>query len=203
MDAQLKEIIETIKSEGVQSAEKQAAQIVSEAEERGKSIVADAEKRAADIVRQARQEAEQTERTGRESLAQAGRDLVLNVEARLGRLFERVVQQTARESYDAQVLQRAIVKLVETWQQSGGGDITVQVGSDAAAEVEKALHARLGDQFTAGVTIVPVDGIDAGFRVSEKDGNAYYDFTAAGIAEILGEFVNPRLSEILREAVKE
>ena len=203
MDAQLKEIIEKIKSEGVQSAEKQAAEIVSEAEERAKTIVADAEKRASEIVRDARQEAERNERTGKENLAQAGRDLVLNVEAKLSRLFNRVVHETTKEAYNADVLQDAIVKLVAAWQESGAGEVSVQIGSATAKEVEASLRARLGERLNSGVTIVPVDGIDAGFRVSEKDGNAYYDFTAAGIAEILVQFVNPRLGEILRDAVKE
>lgn len=203
MDAQLKEIIETIKSEGVESAEKQASEIVSQAEERARQIVEEAEKRAAEITRTARQEAERAERTGKENLTQAGRDLVLNVQSRLGKLFERVVQQTTREAYNAEVLQNAIVKLVESWRESESTDIAVQLGADGAKDVEKALQAKLGEALKSGVTIVPVEGIDAGFRVSEKDGNAYYDFTAKGIAEVLAEFVNPRLSEVLREAATE
>jgi V/A-type H+/Na+-transporting ATPase subunit E len=201
MDAQLKEIIDTIQSEGVQAAEKQAARIVSEAEERAAQIINDAEKRASDIVRSAQSDAERAERTGKENLAQAGRDLVLNVETRLKRLFQRVVEQTTRQAYTPEVLQNAIVALVQSGTESA--DLAVQIGAQSAADVEKALYAKLGQSLKEGVTITPVDGIDAGFRISEKDGNAYYDFTASGIAELLGVYLNPRLAEILRDAAKD
>jgi V/A-type H+-transporting ATPase subunit E len=34
-----------------------------------------------------------------------------------------------------------------------------------------------------------------------KDGSAYYNFTSEGIAEILGEYVNPSLGELIQRAV--
>ncbi len=201
MDAQLKEIIETIQSEGVQSAEKKASAIVSSAEERAAQIIKDAEKRAQDIVRAAQGEAERMERTGKENLKQAGRDLILNVETRLKRLFTKVIDQTTREAYSAGVVEKAIVAMVGS--QSESSDLSVQIDAGVANEVEQALRARLGDAMKAGLTITPVEGMDAGFRVSHKDGNAYVDFTAAGIAEVLGAFLNPRLAELLREAAAE
>jgi len=39
--------------------------------------------------------------------------------------------------------------------------------------------------------------------VAEKNGAAYYDFSAATVAELFAKHLNSRLSEIVREAVKE
>ena len=41
MDAQLQELLETIKTEGVQTAEKQAEQILASAEEKAREIILD------------------------------------------------------------------------------------------------------------------------------------------------------------------
>jgi V/A-type H+-transporting ATPase subunit E len=40
--------------------------------------------------------------------------------------------------------------------------------------------------------------VQAGFRISTKDGSAYYDFSDEGIAEMLSAFVSPRLAELLQ-----
>jgi V/A-type H+-transporting ATPase subunit E len=45
--------------------------------------------------------------------------------------------------------------------------------------------------------------LDAGFRISNKDGSAYYDFSAESVAELFSAYLNPRLAETLKNAVKE
>ncbi len=42
-----------------------------------------------------------------------------------------------------------------------------------------------------------------GFRVAEKDGHAYYDFSAASIAESLALFLNPAMAGIVADALKQ
>jgi len=47
----------------------------------------------------------------------------------------------------------------------------------------------------------PFPELQAGFRIAMKDGSAYYNFSDQGIAEIMAEYMNPRIAEIVREAV--
>jgi len=42
-----------------------------------------------------------------------------------------------------------------------------------------------------------------GFRVSEKDGHAYYDFSAASIAASLALFLNPVMAAIVADALRQ
>jgi len=42
-----------------------------------------------------------------------------------------------------------------------------------------------------------------GFRVAEKNGQAYYDFSAESIAENLAIFLNPAMARIVAEALKQ
>ena len=71
MDTQLKELIETIKAEGVQSAEKQAEQIVAAAEEKAQEITSDARQQAAGIVEEAKADRARQEAAGTEAVKQA------------------------------------------------------------------------------------------------------------------------------------
>ena len=112
MDAQLQELIETIKTEGVQTAEKQADQIVASAEEKALQIIADAEKRARGLIEDARAEQAKLDQSGRESLKQAGRDLILGVQAKLTAMFKAVVNAAAGEAIAADILENTMVTVV-------------------------------------------------------------------------------------------
>jgi V/A-type H+-transporting ATPase subunit E len=54
-----------------------------------------------------------------------------------------------------------------------------------------------------GIELKPFPELQAGFRIAMKDGSAYYNFSDQGIAEILAEYMNPRIAEIVQEAVEE
>jgi V/A-type H+-transporting ATPase subunit E len=202
MDVQLKELIERIKSEGVENAEQQAEQIVNEAEERAKKIVSDAEKEADAIRKEAEEEARKREATGRETLKQAGRDILLSTQKRLQELFDRIITRETGETMKGEYLQQLIGKAVEQLE-SDVADLSILVDEKELGNIEKGLHSKLSEELASGMEIKPLPGVEAGFRVSYKDGSAYYNFTSEGIAEILAGYLNPRLAEILKEAAAE
>ncbi len=203
MDAQLKEIIETIKQEGVASAEKQSSEIVSQAEERAKDIVRDAEQKAKKIVDDARNEAARLEQNGKEAIRQSGRDLILSLHSRITAIFDAVVKREVAASYSEDVVAQAIVKLIEQWGETRSDDLTVLLPKEQLDGVKAALETRLKEDLRSGITIRPQDDLDAGFHIAEREGSVYYDFSSDGIAAVLAEYLNPQLSEIIRNAAKE
>lgn len=202
MDVQLKELIDRIKSEGIKNAEQQAETIIDEAEKKAQRIVADAEKEADSIRQKADGDARKMEHTGRESLKQAGRDLIISLQQRLQTLFDEVVYTQTAENLKSDFLQKLIVQLVDKWDEDVK-DLELLVSEDELKKLEKGLRDKLSAQLSKGMEIKPLPNIDAGFKVSYKDGSAYYNFSAEGVAEIISEFLNPRLAEALKEAVKE
>ncbi len=203
MDAQLKEIIDTIKQEGVASAEKQSSEIVSQAEERAKDIVRDAEQRAKQIVQDARNEAARLEQNGKEAIRQSGRDLILSLQSRIISVLDEVIKREVSSSYSEDVVAEAITKLIEQWGAKGSDDITVLLPKQQLDAVQAALQKKLQEHLRSGVTIRPHADLDAGFHVAEREGSVYYDFSADGIATVLAEYLNPQLGEIIRNAAKE
>ena len=203
MDAQLNEIIETIKSEGVESAERQAAEIKKKAEEDADKTVKDAEKRAREIVDDARAEAQKLEQSGKQALTQAGRDLILNLQNRITTLFDAVVEKAAGEAYSADVVSEAVVALIKAWPEQKTSELNVLLPESQRDKVESQLRSKLADEIKAGLEIKPVQGIDAGFRISVKDGSVYYDFSSEGVAEVLSAYLNPRLQEAIKQAAEQ
>ena len=198
MDVQLQELINKIREEGVQSAEEQAAEIIAKAEERAKGIISMAEERAGEITAVAAEEAKRIERTGKDALAQAGRDLLLNVERRLEALFTTVTAEAVADTLSGGILEGAVLKAVEGM--SGSAKLDILLPSRDLREVETALRERLSEKLRSGYEVRPFDGITAGFRISEKDGSSYWDFSAEGIALVLSELLNPRFAELLKNA---
>lgn len=203
MDAQLQELLESIKKEGIDTAKQEADRIVEDARKEAAQIVADAEAQSKGIVDKAKAEAARLEATAKDAIRQSGRDLILSLESQLGQIFDRIVRETVSASYDEKVLQDAIVGIVSAFPKAEAEDLQVMLSEEDLKKVESSLRGRLGQVIASGVEINVSGGMDNGFRLSEKDGQAYYDFSAEGIAEALSAYVNPRLASLIRGEEKE
>jgi len=201
MEVQLKELIEKIKNDGVKDAEQKAAEIIKSADAKAEDIVAKARKEAALIVARAKEDALKSEQSGRESLKQAGRDLVLNLQSRITDLFNLIIKNEVAGAMDDKVLAETIVKLISSWK-GDISDLQVLLSEKDYKNVENVLRSKLADQIKKGFEVKASSRLDAGFLVSVKDGSAYHNFSAEGIAEVLSEYLNPRISALLHEGIK-
>ncbi len=198
MEVQLSELIAKIKSEGLKTADEEAAAIIREATHKADEIRAAAHKESSRIIADAKQETERLEQSAREAIRQAGRNLILSLKDQIASLFNIVLQQSVEESLSPQVLEEAIVSLIQAWNPDSLPEVQVLLSPEDLQKVEKHLVSKLAAELKKGVEIKPFPEMSAGFRVSMKDGSAYYNFSDQGIAEIIGEYLNPRLTEILK-----
>ena len=202
MDTQVKELIETIKADGVEAAEKQAQQIIAAAEERAQQIVEDANKKADSVRSEAENDRKRQEAAGMEAIRQAGRDLMLGLQSEITALFKVAVSEQTREAMSGAALQKAIETVISAWAGNDDREISVLLPEQQHKELEGALRASLGGKLAAGAEVLPSAALKNGFRVATKGGEVYYDFSADAIAEALSAFLAPRLAEALREAAK-
>lgn len=198
MDVQLKELIETIKKEGVESAEEKAAEIIKAAEKKSAEMVERAQKDSERILAKAKEEAERAEQSGQDALKQAGRDLLLNLRASITRIFDSLIKQEAGQALHGKVLEEAVVALMKSWNGEELGKLEVHLPSNDLDALESSLRSRLADEMKKGMEIKTSPESKAGFLITEKGGNAYYDFSAEGIAEVLSDYLSPRLGELIR-----
>ena len=203
MDVQLQELINKIKSEGVASAEKQAAAIADDAKRKAEAIVSDAEGKAKAIIDAAKQKEEQTVRSGKDALAHAGRDLILNLRSSIISLFDMILEEETGAALSGKALESAVAAIISSWSTEAAGKVDVLLPEKELAALEGSLKKKLAGKLAEGIEIKPAAGLSAGFRISVKDGSAYYDFTPAEIAAVLSQYLNPRLAQTLQQAAAE
>ncbi len=201
MNIQLKELIDKIKQEGVGEAEAKSRQIIADAEKQAADIVARARKESDEMVSRAKSQAVQLENDGKEALKQASRDLLLSVKAALTDLLDAIIKNKVSESLSGDVVKEIVPVIVREWVKKGTDDISVLISEKDGEKLAGGLMAALAAEMKKGVVIKPHAGIKAGFRIAEKDGSAYYDFTDEGIAENIIQHVNPVLADIIKKSV--
>ena len=200
MDVQLQELIDRIKSEGIASAEKRAALIVDDALKNAGAIVKEAEAKAQGIIEAAQKKEEQMIRSGKDAISQAGRDLILNLQTQVTSLFNSVITSEAAGVLTGDTLESAVTAIISSWSTESSGKVDVLLSKKDLEALEAGLRKKLSDKLAGGIEIKPAADLEAGFRISVKDGSAYYDFTPSEIAAVLAQYLNPRLAETLKAA---
>ncbi|MDR1507537.1 MAG: V-type ATP synthase subunit E [Treponema sp.] len=202
MDIQLHELIEKIKKDGINSASEEASLLKAQAEAEAKRIVDAAKKEAETILARAKTDAERTEKAGVAAVGQASRNLVLEFRSKIQGLLDAITVKEAAASFDETTLKNVIPEIIKNWA-SKGDDLTVLLSGGDLKNVESFLREKLSGELKKGIEFRPDRGVQAGFRIANKDGSAYYDFSAKAVAELLSAYLNPRLAETLKSAVKE
>ena len=197
MDVQLKELIEKIKTDGVKNAEDKAAEIISNAEIISSEIVENAKKVASEIQETASSEAVKSEAAGREALKHAGRDLILDIREQIGKIFTDLLKEGTAESLSGKALSEGIASIIKNWS-SEIEDLSVLVSDSQFTSIEKELKSKLSEEIKKGLEVKPFKGATAGFRVSEKDGKAFFDFTDEVLADFLARYLNASLAETIK-----
>ncbi|MFH0975094.1 MAG: V-type ATP synthase subunit E [Spirochaetota bacterium] len=199
MEIQLNELITKIKKDGIDEAEKKAAEIIDNAEKEASEIIKNAKKEASEIISNAKKEQQHFENTGREALKQAGRDLILSIREKLILMFDSIIKQEVSGALTDGVTAEILPVIIKNWTDNGK-DIEVFLSKEDRVKLEESLFNKLAAELKNNVTVKAHPEVKAGFRVTEKDGDLYYDFTDSAIAENLVRYLNPVLTDIIKKA---
>lgn len=203
MDIHLQELIDKIKRDGVESASEEAALLKSQAQGEARGIIDAAKKEAEEILSRAKTDAERFEKAGAAALDQASRNLVLAFKAEIETLLDRIISRETTAAYGEDVLKAALPEILKAWSSKGGdAAFNVLLSEGDAAKLQSWFGSKLAGELKGGVELKSDRNLGAGFRIANKDGSAYYDFSAESVAELLSAYLNPRLTEILKDAVK-
>jgi V/A-type H+/Na+-transporting ATPase subunit E len=202
MEIQLQELLETIKRDGVQTARAEADAVLADANARKKAILDEADREAQGIIAKARAEAARSEESGKAALAQASRDLLLSFRDQLQALLDAVIRTDTLKAFTPEVLAEAIPAVLKGLVAEGAEDPVVLLPPALLARLDAHFLSRLTAELKKGVALKPSADLDAGFRVSEKAGAAYYDFSAEAVAALLSRHLNAKLTQIVKNAAQ-
>lgn len=201
MEIQLRELIDQIKKEGVEAAEIKADAVLSSAKTEAEKIVAEAKREADKILQDAKRENERMVKSGEDAIKQAGRNLLISFRESVTRELDSILNENVEAVYSKDAMAQLIIKAVECWaEKPDGDDLSVILNSETLKALEGTVVAGLKDKMKNGVTLKASDNLDSGFRVSTKDGNAYYDYSKESVVEMLSKYLSPKVSDLLKEA---
>lgn len=201
MEVQLQELIEQIKKEGVAAAEAEAATIIDTAKAEAEKILSDAKAEAEKLMASAKAENDRMTKSSEDAIRQAGRNLLISFRESVARELETITAQNVGAVYSSDALAGLIVSVVESFADKPDADgITVLLNTEDLKKLEESLLVALKEKMLKGITLKANDNFDGGFRIAVKDGNAYYDFSAEAVVDMISNYLNPRVTELLKEA---
>jgi V/A-type H+-transporting ATPase subunit E len=202
MDIQLQELIDKIKKDGIESASEEALRLKTQAEEEAKRILDAARREAEGIIAAGRADAERSEKAGVTALEQASRNLFLAFKKEIEALLDRIVARETSAAYTGDLIKGVLPDILKNWAAKGSDALDVLLPEKDCKSLEDFFNTKLAGELKKGVELKTGRSLSAGFRIAEKDGSAYYDFSAESVAELLSAYLNPRLAEILKNTAK-
>ena len=203
MEVQLQELIDKIKKDGIESASEEAARLKRDAEAEAGRIVASAQKEAAEIVSRGKADAERSEKAGIAALEQASRNLVLAFKGEIETLLDKLVAQGISAAYDGDTLKKVLPELLKAWvSKSGTNSLDLLLNEGDLGKLKAWAQGALSAELQKGLDLKNDRNLGAGFKIANKDGSAYYDFSAESVAELLSAYLNPHLAGILKASAQ-
>ena len=201
MEIQLQELIDQIKKDGVDVAEKEATNIIVLAKEQADKIIADAKEQATKLLENAKSEIEKMTKSSEDSIRQAGRNLLISFRESVNRQLQAIVGESVSVVYSSDEFAKIIISAVESWAKKPDvSDIAVILSKDDLEALESVLLKAIKDKMIKGVTLKTSDNLDGGFRIAVNGGGAYYDYSAESVVDMLSNYLSPKVVALLKEA---
>ncbi|HOX12322.1 MAG TPA: V-type ATP synthase subunit E [Spirochaetia bacterium] len=202
MDIRLQELLDKIRKDGIEAAQTDAAKVLAEAEERRRAVLAEADREAKALLAKAKADADRFEEAGKAALEQAARNLVISFRTEIEAVLAAIVRTDTEKALSGPVLEAAIPAVLAAWKDKGTDDLAVLLPPAELSKLEASFRKKLESELKKGLELRPFPGIKAGFRIAEKGGAAYYDFSADSLAEMISQYLNARLGQIAAAAIR-
>jgi V/A-type H+-transporting ATPase subunit E len=199
MAEEIKELIEKIRSEGVRAGEDKAKAIELDAVKKARQIINDADAEAKRILSEARGAILRTEESSRSSLKQAARDCIIGLKKEMLAALNKITLHHVHKTLTAEETGKLITHLLKECGAKEKGDIIVTLKKEDADKLAGAFVSELSGELKKGLVLKPSEDIRAGFTISYDHGKSYYDFTDKALAEYIGSYIRPKLSDILKD----
>lgn len=180
MELQIQDLVSSIKKDGIDSAQTQAAAILDDAKKQAEAILASAKSEAAKMEENAKNEIEIFKNNAQLSAEQAKRDAVLAFRQEVQAEFEKILAHDVGKALDPKVMATLIRAALN------GEDLAAYAAE--VNEVTDQLKQELAQEIKGGLEIRPTKKVQGGFRLASKDGSGYFDCSDEEISKMLMPF---------------
>lgn len=193
-DKTLDKLIATLKSEAIDTADKESQKILEETHLQAQKILKGAEEKRERILMDAEKEAQATISKGESALRQAARDLNVTVQNDLLKLFGAVLEREVHGAFTPGLIKSAIVKVIE----NVGSEVELKLPADLEQELADYIHRHL--QTSDGlVSITKDDNMLNGLSIVKTDQGWSYHISPEEVAELLNNHLSGKWANILKK----
>ncbi|MFA5088856.1 MAG: hypothetical protein WC552_07465 [Candidatus Omnitrophota bacterium] len=202
MGQQVQDLINKIKTEGVQQAEQKAQEITALANKKAEQIISEAQEKGRRVISEAQAEAQKTKEATHAALKQAARDMLLTLREEINKTLQRIVSQETRSSLSPENLSGIIAGAVKSYltQEAGEVDIRVAVNDQDLQKFKDGFIKKLQEEIKKPIQFQS-DEIEKGFSISFDGGKSCFDFTDSSLVKFLSGYLNAEMTSLLEETV--
>ena len=201
MSQQIQELIDKIKSEGIQIAEKKTQELEARAQSHAKEIVEQARQQADQLIREAKQEAQKIKETTQIALKHASRDMLLSLRREIEQTLNRIIAMNVSDTMTPENLTTIISALIKDHLNQNVSDNSIQVSlsSTDLERLKESFIAKLKEEIKQPIEFQSSENVTKGFTISFDNGKSCFEFTEMSLAEFLSAYLNRELASLLKE----
>ncbi|MFC1592766.1 hypothetical protein ACFL4C_02000 [Candidatus Omnitrophota bacterium] len=203
MEMQLNSLIEKIKKDGIEEANKKSQEVIQQAEERKKAILKQAEDKAASIIKSAESQAVKLQNNSHKAITQSVRDAVLSLKEEIKNIFEGILKKEVQHSLCDELIKELVIRIADTWLKDKDAGLEISFSAQDKKRLEALIISGIKKELSAGITFKASPRINKGLYIGIKDENFHYDFTDEAILEIIKEHLRPFIVKIIESDKKE
>jgi len=204
MTEQVQELINKIKTEGIQEAQSKAQEMEAAAQKKADDIIASAEQKALQLMSDAKAHQERLQDATQKALQQAARDMLLKLRQEICASLTRVADREVRQALSTDKLAALIEKAIKGYAKGNQAeDIVVLLGEKDYKALKDSLLAQLKESVKQEVNVRQSNHVSSGFTISFDEGRSSYEFTDETLVDFLSRSVNEDVAALLNEAVKQ
>ena len=201
MENKLQELTKKLYDEGLSKGRKEAEILLADANAKAKKIVAEAEAEAERIRKKAQSDAEDLRKNTLTELSLAGKQVIGAIKADVQDLIvtKAIDESVKTASLDPKFVEEMLVAVAKNWSGSSTEKISLQamLPKEMEEKLGKALKQSVQAALGSEMEITFSDGVKSGFKIGPKQGGYYISFTDDSFNALLGEYLRPKVSEML------
>ncbi len=201
MENKLQELTRKLYDEGLSKGRKEADTLLAEANTKAKKIVAEAEAEAARIRKKAQSDAEDLRKNTLTELKLAGKQVIETIKGDVQNMVvAKAVDGPVRNAaLDPKFVEELLIAVAKNWSGSSAEKVSLRamLPADMETKLGKSFAASTQAALGQETEIVFSSGIKSGFKIGPKKGGYYISFTEDSFHALLGEYLRPKVSEML------
>ncbi len=194
MEQQIQDLINSIKKEGIDSANEEKRKIIEEAEAKAQAIIKEANAEKDKLLSDSARQIEKERESLKESLRMAARDLSLSFRKEVEGKIQALLDEKVKEAFDYETLKSLLKTVIEA---EFKGDVTVVLPLEKKKDVALSLASELASELTKGVDLTFSASLQGGFRVVSKDGRAFIDLSDDECVKLLYPYISSSVRELI------